>query len=172
MLGFGCKVLCFDAYPSAEVASWPGCTYVPLDDLLAQSRIISLHCPLLPETKHLVNKDTIAKMPKGVVLINTSRGGLINTIDLIAALKTQHISAAGLDVYEYESSLFFEDHSGSVLEDDNFARLMTFNNVIVTGHQAFLTEEALNRIAEVTMSENVRGYIVEGKRGKELLNVV
>ncbi|KAJ3414240.1 hypothetical protein HDV05_006857 [Chytridiales sp. JEL 0842] len=172
MLGFGCKVLCFDAYPSKEVASWEGCTYVDLDTLLSSSRIISLHCPLLPETKHMINADSLAKMPKGVVLINTSRGGLINTADLIAALKSSHVAAAGLDVYEYESSLFFEDHSGSILEDDNFARLQTFNNVIVTGHQAFLTEEALNRIAEVTMMENVKGFMVEGKRGKELINVV
>ncbi|KAJ3109273.1 hypothetical protein HDU97_007767 [Phlyctochytrium planicorne] len=171
MQGFGCDVLCYDAYPSKEVASWERCKYVTLDELLEKSKVISLHCPLLPETKHLINQETLAKMQRGVVLINTSRGGLVNTQHLIQALKSGHVSAAGLDVYENERSLFFEDHSGSVMEDDAFARLLSFPNVIVTGHQAFLTEEALNKIAAVTI-ENLNAFCVGGKRGKELENVV
>ncbi|KAJ3101599.1 hypothetical protein HDU96_009924 [Phlyctochytrium bullatum] len=171
MQGFGCDILCYDAYPSKEVASWERCRYVELDELLAKSKIISLHCPLLPSTKHLINQDSIAKMQRGVVLINTSRGGLVHTQHLIQALKSGHVAAAGLDVYENERSLFFEDHSGNVMEDDAFARLLTFQNVIVTGHQAFLTEEALDKIASVTV-DNIFGYCVEGKKGKELENVV
>ncbi|KAI8855226.1 D-isomer specific 2-hydroxyacid dehydrogenase [Chytridium lagenaria] len=171
MQGFGCQVLLYDAYPSKEVAGWENCKYVELDELLAKSKIISLHCPLLPSTKHLINQESIAKMQKGVVLINTSRGGLVNTQHLIQALKSGHVSAAGLDVYENERSLFFEDHSGSVMEDDAFARLLSFSNVIVTGHQAFLTEEALDKIASVTV-DNIYGYCVDGLRGKALENVV
>ncbi|KAJ3220244.1 hypothetical protein HDU67_003259 [Dinochytrium kinnereticum] len=171
MLGFGCDVLCYDAYPSKEVAGWEKCRYVELDELLAKSKVISLHCPLLPATKHIINQETLSKMQRGVVLINTSRGGLVNTQHLIQSLKSGHVSAAGLDVYENERSLFFEDHSGSVMEDDAFARLLSFQNVIVTGHQAFLTEEALDKIASVTV-ENLYGFCVGGLRGRELENVV
>ncbi|KAJ3307961.1 hypothetical protein HDU76_004226 [Blyttiomyces sp. JEL0837] len=146
MLGFGCKVLCYDVYPSEEVASWPNVSYVPLDQ-------------------------SLAKMQRGVVLINTSRGGLVDTLALIEALKSGQVSAAGLDVYENEKSLFFEDHSSSIMEDDAFVRLLSFPNVIVTGHQAFLTEEALSKIAEVTL-ENVKQVMIEGKRGKEVENIV
>ncbi|KAJ3069665.1 hypothetical protein HDU98_007282 [Podochytrium sp. JEL0797] len=171
MLGFGCKVLCFDAYPSKDVATWEGCSYVTLDELYAQSRLISLHAPLFPETKHMINATSIAKMQRGVLIINTSRGGLIDTKALIDGLKSGQIGGAGLDVYENEKALFFEDHSDSVMEDDIYARLMTFQNVLVAGHQAFLTEEALEKIGAVTM-QNVREKIVEGKTGKELENVV
>ncbi|KAI9349502.1 D-isomer specific 2-hydroxyacid dehydrogenase [Zopfochytrium polystomum] len=160
MLGFGCKVLCYDAYPSKDVASWDGCEYVDLDTLFAKSRLISLHCPLLPETKHLINKESLAKMQKGVVLINTSRGGLIETQSLIAALKSSHVSAAGPG-----------HHSGSIMEDDAFVRLLSFPNVIVTGHQAFLTEEALEKIANVTL-ENVRQVCVEERERGKLENRV
>ncbi|KAJ3201771.1 hypothetical protein HDU82_007880 [Entophlyctis luteolus] len=171
MLGFGCKILCYDAYPSKDVATWENCTYVTLEELYSQSRIISLHAPLLPETKYMINKESLAKMVQGVVLINTSRGGLVNTQDLIQALKSGKVSGAGLDVYENEKSLYFEDHSLSVMEDDAYARLTTFPNVLVTGHQAFLTEEALEKIGAVTM-ENVRESLFEHKKGKELTNVV
>ncbi|KAJ3018877.1 UNVERIFIED_CONTAM: hypothetical protein HDU68_010935 [Siphonaria sp. JEL0065] len=171
MLGYGCKVVCYDAYPSKEVATWENVKYVTLDELYAQSKIISLHAPLLPETKHMINAESLAKMQKGVVLINTSRGGLVHTQSLIQALKSGHISGAGLDVYENEKSLFFEDHSLTIMEDDHYVRLMSFPNVIVTGHQAFLTEEALEKIGSVTM-ENVRQRFVDGKRGKELENAV
>ncbi|KAI8844019.1 D-isomer specific 2-hydroxyacid dehydrogenase [Chytriomyces cf. hyalinus JEL632] len=171
MLGFGCKVLCYDAYPSKDVASWENCSYVTLDELLNQSKLISLHAPLLPETKHMINAESLAKMQKGAVLINTSRGGLVDTQALIQALKSGHISGAGLDVYENEKSLFFEDHSLTIMEDDSYVRLMSFPNVIVTGHQAFLTEEALDKIGSTTM-ENVRQFMVEGRVGKKLENVV
>ncbi|KAJ3018876.1 UNVERIFIED_CONTAM: hypothetical protein HDU68_010934 [Siphonaria sp. JEL0065] len=171
MLGYGCKVVCYDAYPSKEVATWENVKYVTLDELYAQSRIISLHAPLLPETKHMINAESLAKMQKGVVLINTSRGGLVDTQSLINALKSGHVSSAGLDVYENEKALFFEDHSLTIMEDDSYVRLMSFPNVIVTGHQAFLTEEALEKIGSVTM-ENVRQRFVDGKRGKELENAV
>ncbi|KAJ3404098.1 hypothetical protein CcCBS67573_g01904 [Chytriomyces confervae] len=171
MLGFGCKVLCYDAYPSKDVASWENCSYVTLDELLNQSKLISLHAPLLPETKHMINAASLAKMQKGAVLINTSRGGLVDTQALIQALKSGHISGAGLDVYENEKSLFFEDHSLTIMEDDSYVRLMSFPNVIVTGHQAFLTEEALDKIGSTTM-ENVRQFMVERRVGKSLENVV
>ncbi|KAJ3112894.1 hypothetical protein HK100_002163 [Physocladia obscura] len=171
MQGFGCKILCYDAYPSKDVATWENCTYVTLDELYAQSRVISLHAPLLPETKYMINSKSIAKMVKGVLLINTSRGGLVNTQDLIEGLKSGQVGGAGLDVYENEKALYFEDHSDNVMEDDAYARLTTFPNVLVTGHQAFLTEEALDKIGSVTM-DNVRQCLFEGKVGKELTNVV
>ncbi|KAJ3158750.1 hypothetical protein HK101_001232 [Irineochytrium annulatum] len=172
MLGFGCKILCHDARPSDEVSKWEGCSYVPLDEVLSRSRVVSLHCPLLPDTRHLINADTLSKMQRGAILINTSRGGLVDTSALIESLKAGHLGGAGLDVYENEGELFFADRSGDLgIEDDVFARLASFNNVIVTGHQAFLTEEALEKIAAVTF-ENVAQYCVEGKRGEELSNVV
>ncbi|KAI9332218.1 D-isomer specific 2-hydroxyacid dehydrogenase [Obelidium mucronatum] len=108
MLGFGCNVLCHDPFPSKEVASWENCKYVPLDTLFAQSRVISLHCPLTPETRYLINADSLSQMQDGTLLVNTSRGGLINTLDLIRAIKSRKIAGAGLDVYENETSMFFE----------------------------------------------------------------
>ncbi|PPQ66431.1 hypothetical protein CVT24_007197 [Panaeolus cyanescens] len=150
--GFGADVIAYDPYPS-PVAEEYGIKYVPtLDDLLSTSDIISLHCPLMDSTKYIINEDTLKKTKKGVVLINTSRGGLINTYALIGALKSGHIGAVGLDVYEGESAYFFADSSSKIITDDVFSRLLTFYNVFVTGHQAFLTQEALQNIAETTLT--------------------
>jgi len=168
MIGFGCDILCYDVYKNKEIEANPKCKYVELDELWPKSDIISLHCPLFPNTKYIVNKDSIAKMKDGVVLINTSRGPLINTKDLIEGLKSKKIGGAGLDVYEEEQAYFFEDHSLEPLSDDTLARLMTFPNVFVTGHQAFLTKEALDNIAGTTML-NV-GEFLDGKKPLELAN--
>lgn len=155
MQGFGCRVLAFDPFPDSSL------TNVPLDELIQQSDIISLHCPLTPETKHLINKDRIAVMKDGVMLINTSRGGLVDTAAAIEALKSRKIGSLGLDVYEEEASLFFQDKSDEVIQDDVFSRLLTFPNVLVTGHQAFLTHEALTNIAETTI-DNLVGCLIGG----------
>lgn len=151
MKGFGCRVICHDPYANPEVEE-AGAGYVDLDTLWSQSDIISLHCPLLPATRHLVDRGTLAKMKPGVMLINTSRGALINTPAVIEALKSGHLGYLGLDVYEEEADLFFEDNSDDILRDDVFARLQTFRNVLITGHQAFFTREALTAIAEVTLN--------------------
>ena len=145
--GFGMKVLCYDPFPAED----PLLTYVPLDELFRESDIISFHCPLTPETRHMVNAASMERMKKGVVLINTSRGALIDSEALLAGIKSRKIGAACLDVYEEESDIFFEDNSGHILEDDTLARLISMPNVIVTSHQAFLTEEALANIAETTV---------------------
>jgi len=166
MTGFGSRILAYDVEPSAAVRG-SGAEYVPLDDLLAAADIISLHCPLLPPTHHLINSAAVARMKPGVMLINTSRGGLVDTRAVIGGLKTGRIGALGLDVYEEEEALFFDDHSGKVLQDDVFARLLTFPNVIITGHQAFLTEEALTAIAETTLSN-----ITQVERGESCENSV
>ena len=170
LLGFGCRVLAFDKFPNAELTDRPNVQYVDLDQALAESDIISLHVPLFPDTHHLVNTDSIAKMKDGVMLINTSRGGLVDTRALIDGLKSGKIGAAGLDVYEEEAGIFFNDLSVKVLTDDVLARLMTFNNVVVTSHQAFLTHEALANIADTTMM-NLEEF-AQGKRGAELTNAV
>ncbi|KAF9453683.1 hypothetical protein P691DRAFT_694283 [Macrolepiota fuliginosa MF-IS2] len=149
--GFDCNVIAYDPYPS-QLAEGYGIHYVELDELLEKSDIISLHCPLTDSTKYVINDDSIGKMKKGVVLINTSRGGLIDTYALIRALKLGHVSAVGMDVYEKESAYFFADSSAKVIHDDVFARLLSFYNVFMTGHQAFLTEEALKNIADTTIS--------------------
>jgi D-lactate dehydrogenase len=149
--GFGMRVLAFDRFPNADWAAGAGVEYVELGELYRQSDIVSLHCPLMPETKYMVNAESLAQMKDGVMLINTSRGGLIQTKDLINALKTGKIGTAGLDVYEEEDGYFFEDRSGEVLTDDVLARLFTFPNVLVTAHQAFFTREALINIAETTL---------------------
>lgn len=151
LLGFGCRVLAFDMFESEEMKSI-GVEYVPMHDLLSLSDIVTLHCPLTPETHHLINQRTLEIMKPGVMLINTSRGGLLNTAAVLDALKSGQIAHLGLDVYEEEGPLFFEDRSGTLLQDDVFARLLTFPNVLVTGHQAFFTQEALARIAEVTLT--------------------
>jgi D-lactate dehydrogenase len=151
LAGFGCRVLAYDPHPSAEVAAL-GASYVSLEALLAESRIVTLHCPLTPDTHHVMNADAFALLRKGSMLINTSRGGLLDTRAAIAALKSGHLGALGIDVYEEEAALFFEDLSGTVLRDDVFARLLTVPNVIVTAHQAFLTTEALTAIAETTLA--------------------
>ncbi|MBA3313596.1 MAG: 2-hydroxyacid dehydrogenase [Planctomycetota bacterium] len=148
--GFGCRVLAFDVRENT-LATEAGATFVSLDELYSSSRIITLHCPLTPETFHLIDADAIAKMSPGVMLVNSSRGAVIDTQAVIAALKAGRVGALAIDVYE-EEELFFEDVSGQVLQDDQFARLLTFPNVLVTGHQAFFTEEALTNIAETTLS--------------------
>jgi len=150
MSGFGCRVICSDPYVNPEVEK-AGALYVPLEQLWSESDVISLHCPLMPATRHLINADTLAQMKDGVMIINTSRGALIETKDVIEALKSGKVGYLGLDVYEEEADLFFEDNSDAILRDDTFARLLTFRNVLVTGHQAFFTTEALAAIAEVTL---------------------
>ena len=146
--GFGMRVIAYDKFPSPDC----GAEYVPLEKLFAESDIISLHCPLTEETKHIINSESISKMKKGVVIVNTSRGALINAEDLLQGIKERKIGAACLDVYEEEADIFFQDFSGHIVSDDVLARLISMPNVIVTSHQAFLTEEALNNIAETTVS--------------------
>ena len=153
MKGFGCHVHVFDITRNPECEAL-GATYVDLPTLFETSEIISLHCPLNPKTHHMVDEEAIGRMKKGVMLLNTSRGGLIDARALITGLKSGKVGYVGLDVYEEESDLFFEDLSGKVIQDDVFARLMTFPNVIITGHQAFLTTNALQNIAETTLSNN------------------
>ena len=149
--GFGCKILASDPYPSEHAISL-GAEYVNLNTLFANSDVISLHCPLMDDNKHLLNKDTFALMKDGVTIINTSRGGLLNANDAIDALKSGRIGGLGLDVYEEEEHLFFNDHSSEIITDDTFRRLSACHNVIFTGHQAFLTKEALTSIAETTLN--------------------
>jgi D-lactate dehydrogenase len=170
LLGFGCRVLAFDKYPNEELGKREGVEYVELEEVWAESDIISLHVPLFPETHHLVNPSTIARMKDGVMLINTSRGGLVDTRALIEGLKSGKIGSAGLDVYEEEAGIFFHDMSGQVLSDDVLARLLTFRNVVVTSHQAFLTHEALGNIADTTLA-NIAEF-ENGKRGTDLTHVV
>jgi D-lactate dehydrogenase len=150
MLGFECEVLAHDLQPNSDLKS-RGVNYVELKDLLRKSDIVSLHCPLTPATYHLINPATLAAMKHGAMLINTSRGALVDTRAAIESLKNGHLGHLGLDVYEEEADLFFEDLSGQVLQDDVFARLLTFPNVLVTGHQAFFTQEALRAIAMTTL---------------------
>ena len=154
MMGFGCHVLAYDPQVNVPLEN---VSYVTLDELYQQSKIISLHCPLTKATLHLINKKNLAKMPKGVMLINTSRGAVIETQAAIDALKTGQLGYLGLDVYEEEEHLFFEDLSETIISDDCFARLQTFPNVLITGHQGFFTREALHNIAETTLN-NIRQY--------------
>lgn len=161
MAGFGCHVLGFDPRRDPEFVS-TGAGYVELAELLARSDIISLHCPLTPQTRHLINAEAIAAMKPGVMIINTGRGALVETRALIRGLKSGQIGHVGLDVYEEESDLFFENLSGQILQDDIFARLLTFPNVLITGHQAFLTQEALTAIAETTL-RNVSAFEQTGR---------
>lgn len=149
--GFGCKLLTYDLYPNPECEAL-GAKYVELPELFAASDIITLHCPLTPENHHLINAQALEQMKPGIMLINTSRGGLIDTEAVISALKSRKIGYLGLDVYEQESELFFEDLSDFVIQDDVFQRLLTFPNVLITGHQAFFTENALENIAATTLS--------------------
>lgn len=156
MAGFGCRVLAFDPVvnPACEAA---GASYVPLPRLWAESDVISLHCPLTPQTRHLVNAAALAAMKPGAVLINTSRGAVVDCRAVIDALKSGRLGAFGLDVYEEEEDLFFRDLSNEVIQDDVFVRLMTFPNVLITGHQGFFTREAVNAIAETTLA-NVTAF--------------
>ncbi len=165
--GFGMTILGYDPYPDEEFAVVNNMKYVSLDELFAQSDIITLHCPLTPETKYVINADSIGKMKQGVMIVNTGRGQLINTEDLIEGLKSKRIGSAALDVYEEEGDYFYEDISDSIIEDDTLARLLSFNNVIVTSHQAFFTREALRNIATTTL-QNVKDYL----DGKTLVNEV
>jgi D-lactate dehydrogenase len=149
--GFGCNVLAFDPWPNEESRA-AGVQFVALDELLGASDIITMHCPLTPENHHLISAAAIEKMKPGAMLINTSRGGLLDTRAVIAALKTRKLGHVGLDVYEEEGEMFFEDLSGTILSDDVFTRLLTFPNVIITGHQGFFTTEALANIAATTIA--------------------
>ncbi|TWT38418.1 2-hydroxyacid dehydrogenase [Blastopirellula retiformator] len=164
--GFGCRVLAFDVHENPECVA-AGIEYVELDRLFAESDVVTLHCPLLPSTKHLINKQSIAKMKPGVMLINTSRGGLVDAKATIEGLKTGQIGYVGLDVYEEEADLFFEDRSELVIKDDVFSRLLTFPNVLITGHQAFFTRNALEAISQIT-TENLRQF----DQGEKLTNEV
>lgn len=152
--GFEAKVIAYDPFPESDWASLHGVQYTDLDAVLAASDILSLHLPLLPETLHLLNANTIARTKPGVIIVNTSRGKLIDTTALIAALKSGHIGGVALDVYEEEEGIFFQDLSGQVLLDDELSHLLIFPNVLITAHQAFLTHEALSEIARVT-TENI-----------------
>lgn len=155
--GFGMRILAYDLYPDMKFAGEEGISYVSLDELYRESDIISLHCPLTDQTKYMIDKDSIDKMKEGVMIINTGRGLLINTNDLIEGLKEKKIAAAGLDVYEEEGEYFYEDKSDKIIDDDVLARLLSFNNVIVTSHQAFFTKEALHNIAENTL-QNIEDF--------------
>ena len=154
--GFDCRLLAHDVREDPQCLD-NGVTYLPLDELFAEADIVSLHCPLLPDTMHLVNDAAIKSMKTGVMLINTSRGGLVDTRAVIRGLKSGKIGYLGLDVYEEEDDLFFEDLSASVIQDDTFMRLLTFPNVLITGHQAFFTSNALEEIARVT-ADNIAAY--------------
>lgn len=150
LAGFQCRLLAFDPYPCAALADL-GVGYVALDELLGESDIVTLHCPLMPATRHLIDARAVQTMKPGVMLINTSRGALVDTQAVIDGLKSGGIGYLGLDVYEEEADLFFENLSEQVIQDDVFARLLTFPNVIITGHQAFFTDDALRSIAETTL---------------------
>ncbi len=166
MLGFGCKVLAFDLLENKELAA-KGVEYLPLIDVFTKSDIISLHCPLNEQTKHIINEQTIAIMKDEVMLINTSRGALIDTPTVIEALKKGKIAYLGLDVYEQEEKLFFNDLSENVIQDDMIMRLLSFPNVLITSHQGFFTEEALTQIAQTTL-----GNIDDFEAGQQLKNTV
>lgn len=148
--GFGCKILAVDQFENGELKEKYDVRYTNYETLYSESDIITLHVPLMPETRYLINKDSISKMKPGVMLINTSRGALVSTKDVITGLKSSRIGYFGMDVYEEEAGLFFEDHSEDIVQDDVISRLLTFRNVLITSHQAFLTQTALQNIAETT----------------------
>lgn len=167
MVGFGCHVLINDIHSSDDSDGLSGCRFVGVEEIFRQSDILSLHIPLTPETRHFINADALSMMKKGVMLINTGRGALIDSKALIDALKSCHIGHAGLDVYEEEEGVFFQDLSGEILGDDMLARLLSFPNVLITSHQGFLTNEALHNIAETTL-----GNISAFEEAKALINEV
>jgi D-lactate dehydrogenase len=167
LAGIGCRLLAHDPFPN-EACRALGAHYVPLDELLAGSDIITLHCPLTPETRHLIDASALRRIKRGAMLINTGRGALIDTPAVIEALKDGTIGHLGLDVYEEETELFFEDLSRQVIRDDVFARLLTFPNVLITGHQGFFTEDALRNIAETTL-ENVTSFATSGRAVHEVV---
>ena len=161
--GFGMDILAYDKYPDYSVEV----KYVTLDELFTKSDIISLHCPLTQETHHIINEASLNKCKKGVVIINTSRGALVDAEALLEGIKSRKIGAACLDVYEEESEVFFEDNSGHIMEDDTLARLISMPNVIVSSHQAFLTKEALSNIAQTTI-ENLTEFFKSGECKNEI----
>ncbi len=165
--GLGMHILAYDVYPDYKFAEEEGITYTTLDELYKSSDIISLHCPLTEQTRYIINDDSIAKMKDGVMIINTGRGQLIHTNALIEGLKEKKIAAAGLDVYEEEGDYFYEDKSDKIIDDDVLARLLSFNNVIVTSHQAFFTKEAMHNIAETTL-QNIEDF----RQNRPLVNEV
>ena len=165
--GFGMRVLAYDKFPAPDLDNGDTVRYTDLDELFANSDIISLHCPLTDETHHMIDEKAIEKCKKGVVIINTSRGALVDAQALLEGIKSRKVGAACLDVYEEESELFFEDNSGHILEDDILARLISMPNVIVTSHQAFLTEEALENIAETTV-RNIVDFTENGQSPNEI----
>ena len=165
--GFGMRVLAYDKFPAEGLDNGDTVRYVPLETLFRESDIISLHCPLTEDTYHIISEETLAACKKGVVIINTSRGALVDAEALLSGIKSRKVGAACLDVYEEEADVFFEDFSGRIIEDDTLARLISMPNVIVTSHQAFLTEEALDNIARVTV-ENLVGYATHGECPNEL----
>jgi len=166
MLGFGCKIIAYDIKPSEELKDLD-VAYEDIDDLLSKSDIISLHCPLNEKTHHLLNAEAFQKMKTGAMLINTGRGALIDTSAVVNALKNEKLGYLGIDVYEQESGLFFKDHSETVNKDDDFLRLLSFPNVLITGHQGFFTKEALEEIATVTL-----GNLTDFEQGNNLKNEV
>lgn len=157
--GFGCKISAFDIYPDPELAS-SGVTYGSLEETLAEADIVSLHCPLMDSTRQMINAETLKLFKKGAMLINTSRGGLINTMDVIAALKHGQLGYLGLDVYEQEGKLFFQDYSEDVIQDDMILRLISFPNVLITSHQGFFTQEAMEQIATTTF-RNIDAFVAK-----------
>ena len=165
-LGFGCEVLASDVHKDPELVA-AGVRYVPVEALLAEADLISLHCPLTPQTRHLIDAAAIADARPGVLIVNTSRGALIDTNALIEGLKSRKVGGVALDVYEQEADLFFEDLSNEIIQDDVFQRLLTFPNVLITGHQAFLTEEALGAIAHRTLAS-----LAEVEAGRDPANRV
>ena len=167
MKGFGTNIIAYDVYPNEELAKEKGFKYVTLDELYKKSDIISLHCPLTEDNTKMINKDTIQKMKKGVVIINTSRGKLIDTEDLIYELEQEHIGGLGLDVYEDEEEFFLNDMSNSYIRDKDLSTLLTMPNVVVTSHQAFFTKEALNKIASDTC-ENIKNIFENGECDNEV----
>jgi D-lactate dehydrogenase len=166
MLGLGCKVLAYDLFPNKELEA-AGVTYLSQNEVLEQSDIISLHCPLTDATKHMINKESLERMKTGVMLINTSRGALIDSRAAVHAIKRLKLGYLGIDVYEQEEKLFFHDLSENIIEDEMILRLLSFPNVLITSHQGFLTDEALTQIALVTL-QNVSDF----EQGKALINIV
>ncbi|GAO42384.1 2-hydroxyacid dehydrogenase [Flavihumibacter petaseus] len=159
MLGFGCRVLAFDLVADRDLEA-AGVVYASLMEVLESTEIVSLHCPLNAQTRHIINSGSLARMKKGAMLINTSRGGLVETAAVIESLKNGHLGYLGLDVYEQEEKLFFADHSEKLIDDEQILRLISFPNVIITAHQGFFTDEALTAIAKTTM-ENIRCFTAE-----------
>ncbi|MDB4837882.1 2-hydroxyacid dehydrogenase [Marinomonas sp.] len=166
MKGFGCEVLCYDLYPSEELIDL-GCQYLPLEELYRQCDILSLHCPLTTSTHHLIDKDSLNQMKGGVMIINTSRGALVHAQAAIDALYSKKIGYLGLDVYEQENAIFFEDMSSHIIQDSVFQLMLTFPNVVVTGHQGYFTDEALNHIAETTI-DNLTHQDLEKSYSRQL----